>query len=127
MPGTWRRLRAVSSWRPATERAAGTDVQIAATGAAQPWRGIALLSELRAFLCVPHVRVRAMTAVVSNAALRLVPVHQSEGIARIDLVLEWALAVHAGELVDLADPVVDHRLGRVMPGVVEAGHDQRFG
>lgn len=46
---------------------------------------------------------------------------QTQWIIRINRILKRFLAIQMGNLVDLADPVVDHRLGAVVPGIVERG------
>src|SRR5438128_2001353 len=51
---------------------------------------------------------------------------QAERVARVDALRKRLVALDVGELVDLADPVVDHGLGAVVPGVVERGRDQRL-
>ena len=46
---------------------------------------------------------------------------QTQGIVRIDRILKRFLAIQMGNLINLADPVVDHRLGAVVPGIIERG------
>src|SRR3569833_2269260 len=52
---------------------------------------------------------------------------QSQRIVRIAPRHERPSPVLVGDLIDLAYPIVDARLGRVVPGVVELGADQGLG
>ena len=51
---------------------------------------------------------------------------QSQGIFRIDVIPKRQAPVIVRDLVYLADPVIDHSFGAVMPSVVEVIQQQHF-